>query len=337
MSRNPLPPTPPPDLFAADPNDALPADHRSGYVAVIGRPNVGKSTLLNRLLGQKLAIVTPKPQTTRDPILGIVTLPAAQILFLDTPGIHRPLHKLGEYMVAAAEETITDADVVLWLVDGSAPPTDEDQLIAELLQQMHARTPLRTLLLGLNKSDLHPGRAAEDDGPHAEAYRALLGWWSAAGRPLTVAQISGKTGAGADALLETLRGLLPLGPRYYPEDEITDVQTRFVVAELIREQALLQLGEEVPHSIAVEVDEFSERGPGLTYISAVLYVERDTQKAIVLGKGGRTIKAIGAAARPQIEELVGTRVYLELWVKVWERWRRREETLRRLGYAVARQ
>lgn len=321
---------PPPDLYN---NDDLPPDHRSGYVAVIGRPNVGKSTLLNRLLGQKIAIVTPKPQTTRDPMLGIVTLPNAQILFLDTPGIHKPLHKLGEYMVAVAEETLTDADVVLWLVDGSAPPTEEDRLIAGRLQEIHARTPLRRLLLGLNKIDQHPGRTPDEPSLHAAAYSALLEWWSA-GHTLTLAPVSGKTGAGAPSLLETLRLLLPVGPRYYPEDEITDVQTRFVVAELIREQALLHLGEEVPHSIAVDVDEFTERGPQMTYISAVLYVERDSQKAIVLGKGGRTIKRIGQAARPQIQELVGTPVYLELWVKVWENWRKREETLRRLGYAV---
>lgn len=324
----------PEDFNAAELPDALPPDHRSGYVAVIGRPNVGKSTLLNRMLGQKLAIVTPKPQTTRDPILGIVTQPDAQMLFLDTPGIHKPLHKLGEYMVAVAQETLADADVVLWLVDGSAPPTDEDILIADMLRQVNERTHLRAIVLGLNKCDLHPGRQTGDLGPHAEAYRSLLTWWSTRGHALTVVSLSGMTGTGADGLLKTLRDLLPVGPRYYPEDEITDVQTRFVVAELIREQALLQLGEEVPHSIAVEVDEFSERNPGMTYISAVLYVERETQKAIVLGKGGRTIKRIGQAARPQIEELVGTRVFLELWVKVWERWRKREETLRRLGYAV---
>ena len=310
----------------------LPADHRSGYVAVIGRPNVGKSTLLNRLLGQKLAIVTPKPQTTRDQILGIVTQPDAQILFLDTPGIHRPLHKLGEHMVRIAEETITDADVVLWLVDGTAPPTDEDEHIAELLQRIDARAPIGALVLALNKADQPTGAREEN----AAAYRALVPWAEAPGHTFAMQVVSGLRGAGVPELVALVRSLLPVGPRYYAEDEITDVQTRFVVAELIREQALLLLGEEVPHSIAVEVDEFSERDNGMTYISAVLYVERDTQKAIVLGKGGRTIKAIGQAARPQIEELVGTRVYLELWVKVWERWRKREEMLRRLGYATER-
>lgn len=310
----------------------LPADHRSGYVAVIGRPNVGKSTLLNRLLGQKLAIVSPKPQTTRDLILGIVTLPDAQILYLDTPGIHRPIHKLGEHMVRIAEETIADADIVLWLVDGSAPPTDEDEHIAQLLQRIDAHTPLRSLVLALNKADQPTGARAEN----AAAYQALLPWMDAPDHELHVQVISGLKGAGVPELEALVRNLLPVGPRYYAEDEITDVQTRFVVAELIREQALLLLGDEVPHSVAVEVDEFSERDNGLTYISAVLYVERETQKAIVLGKGGRTIKLIGQSARPQIEELLGTRVYLELWVKVWERWRKREEMLRRLGYATER-
>ncbi len=318
------------DMNLLPDQSALPADHRSGYVAVIGRPNVGKSTLLNRLLGQKLAIVTPKPQTTRDQILGIVTQPDAQILFLDTPGIHRPLHKLGEHMVRIAEETIADADVVLWLVDGSAPPTDEDEHIAELLQRIDARAPLRSLILALNKADQPTGARAEN----AAAYRALVPWMETPGHKFQMQVVSGLHGAGVPELVTLVRSLLPVGPRYYDEDEITDVQTRFVVAELIREQALLLLGDEVPHSVAVEVDEFSERDNGMTYISAVLYVERDTQKAIVLGKGGRTIKQIGQAARPQIEELVGTRVYLELWVKVWERWRKREEMLRRLGYAM---
>ena len=310
----------------------LPPDHRSGFIAVIGRPNVCKSTLFNRLLGNKIAIVSPKPQTTRDQVLGIVTLPDAQLLFLDTPGIHKPLHKLGEIMVEVAARTVGDADVVLWLVDGSAPPTDEDEGIAALLRKLHAQAPLRTLVLGLNKMD-QPGAGATD---HAPAYRALLGWLADAGGALHEVPLSGLTGRGVDALLAALRGLLPPGPRYYDEDEVTDVQVRFLVAELIREKALQLLGEEVPHSIAVDVDEFSERGGNMTYISAVLYVERETQKAIVLGKGGAMIKRIGQAARPEIEELVGTRVYLELWVKVWERWRKREEMLRRLGYATPR-
>jgi len=311
-------------------------DHHSGFVAVIGRPNVGKSTLLNRLLGQKLAITSPKPQTTRDQLLGILTKDDAQIMFLDTPGIHKPKHKLGEYMMAVAEETIRNADLVLWLVDINTLPTDEDQAIAALLQDLYSRKVLPPLLLGLNQTDRWAGNATVTDARIA-AYQQLLSWRQGPDEsdpPVIALRFSAHTGEATDHLLETLRQQLPLGPRYYPDDQITDMQTRFIVAELIREQALHHLQQEVPHGIAVEVDEFTERNENMTYISAVIYVERQSQKAIVLGDGGRMIKAIGQAARPAIEELVGTRVYLELWVKVWEKWRKRAGMLRQLGYAV---
>ena len=329
-----LAPARPIDL-AADLTTNLPADHRSGFVAVIGRPNVGKSTLLNRLLGQKIAITSPKPQTTRDQMLGILTSDDAQMLFLDTPGIHRPLHKLGEYMVSVAANTVEDADIVLWLVDINDAPTDEDRAIAELLQALttrrHRRIKLPPLLIGLNQSD----RWHEDDAATAarcQEYLALLDWLTPA--PET-AVLSAVNGAGVSELLAHLRTRLPVGPRYYPDDQVTDANMRYLAAELIREKALLLLQDEVPHSIAVEVDDFVERSPTLTYIAAVIYVERETQKAIVLGKGGAMIKRIGQSARPEIEEMVGAKVYLELWVKVWERWRRRENMLRQLGYAVA--
>lgn len=313
-----------------------PADHRSGFVAVIGRPNVGKSTLLNRLLGQKLAITSPKPQTTRDQLLGILTEDHAQIMFLDTPGIHKPKHRLGEYMVAVAEETIRNADVVLWLVDLNAPPTEEDQAIAGMLHELHNRKTLPPLLLGLNQRDRWHGDATVT-AERIDAYRQLLGWYQRSDEPqapILALLFSAQVGTGVDELLETLRQQLPLGPRYYPDDQVTDMQTRFIVAELIREKALNLLEQEVPHGIAVEVDEYTERSDAMTYISAVIYVERQSQKAIVLGEGGRMIKAIGKAARPDIEELVGTRVYLELWVKVWEKWRKRAGMLRQLGYAM---
>ncbi len=315
----------------------LPADHRSGFVAVIGRPNVGKSTLLNRLLGQKIAITSPKPQTTRDQMLGILTTATEQILFLDTPGIHRPLHKLGEYMVAVAANTVEDADVVLWLVDINDAPTDEDRAIAELLHALttrrHNRIKLPPLVIGLNQCDRWPSDAAAT-AARSQEYLALLDWLTPT--PATVV-VSAATGAGTDDLLALLRERLPVGPRYFPEDQVTDANLRYLAAELIREKALRLLQDEVPHSIAVEVDDFVERSPTLTYISAVIYVERETQKAIVLGAGGAMIKRIGQVARPEIEELVGTQVYLELWVKVWERWRRRENMLRQLGYAAAQQ
>jgi GTP-binding protein Era len=323
----------------AAPDPATPPDHRSGFVAVIGRPNVGKSTLLNRLLGQKIAITSPKPQTTRDQILGILTTADAQLLFLDTPGIHRPLHKLGEYMVQVAADTIADADVVVWLVDINMPPTDEDRAIAELLQQLttrkRKRIKLPPLVLGCNQADRWRGDP-ETTAARLGEYTALLAWLDTAPHRPTVstAIFSAATGQEADNLLALVRSLLPLGPRYYPEDQVTDVDLRYMSAEIIREKALYLLQDEIPHSLAVEVDEFVERSETLTYISAVLYVERESQKPIMLGSGGAMIKRIGQAARPEIEELVGTKVYLELWVKVWERWRRRQNLLKQLGYAV---
>ena len=311
-----------------EPEEELPPDHRSGFVAVIGRPNVGKSTLLNRILGQKIAITSPKPQTTRDQVLGIVTLEDAQILFLDTPGIHKPQHLLGEHMVTVATETIDDADVVLWLVDINTPPTEEDQNIAELLVKLARRgkQKLAPLVLGLNKLD-QPDEALVEQ--RTAEYTALIG-----DIQMETLSLSGLTGTGVDELLDTLRDLLPVGPRYYPADQVTDLQTRFIVAELIREQALHLLSQELPHSLAVVVDEFTPRDENMTYISAVIYVERETQKPIVLGERGRMIKRIGQRARPEIEELVGTKVYLELWVKVWEKWRKSESKLRHLGYAT---
>ena len=324
-----------PDLDREVPDVELPADHRSGFVAVIGRPNVGKSTLLNRLLGQKIAITSPKPQTTRDQMLGILTTANEQILFLDTPGIHRPLHKLGEYMVTVAANTVEDADVVLWLVDINDAPTDEDRAIAELLQALTMRRhhPIRLppLVIGLNQRDRWQGDVAATSA-RGQEYLALLDWLAPTPQTVVVSAVSG---AGVDDLLALLRDRLPVGPRYFPEDQVTDANMRYLAAELIREKALRLLQDEVPHSIAVEVDDFVERSPTLTYISAVIYVERETQKAIVLGSGGAMIKRIGQAARPEIEEMVGTKVYLELWVKVWERWRRRENMLRQLGYAIA--
>ena len=309
--------------------EGLAPDHRSGFVAVIGRPNVGKSTLLNRILGQKIAITSPKPQTTRDQLLGIYTRPDAQILFLDTPGIHKPQHRLGEHMVTVATETIDDADVVVWLVDVNVAPTEEDEAIAALLVQLARRgkQKLAPLVLGLNKLDLPDSAALV--AKRTQAYTALI-----QDIQIDTLAFSGLTGAGVDALLDRLRDLLPLGPRYYPADQVTDLQTRFIAAEMIREQALRLLGQEVPHSLAVMVDEFTQRSERLTYISAVLYVERESQKPIVLGEGGRMIKKIGQRARPALEELVGTKIYLELWVKVWEKWRKREGMLRRLGYAT---
>jgi GTPase len=315
-------------------DDILPADHRSGFVAVVGRPNVGKSTLLNRLLGQKIAIVSPKPQTTRSQLLGILTvspetdpgLPPAQIIFVDTPGIHQPHHKLGEYLVETALAAIPDADVVIWLVDASELPTAEDRLVARALEtQLDGFESETPVLLVLNKVDLlSPAVAiAEVAQPFLDIYPAIA--WLA---------LSATRGDNQAELLHRLIAQLPLGPRYFPEDQITDQQTRFIAAEFIREAALKVLHQEVPHALAVRVNEFKPRNEQMTYISADLIIERDSQKAIVIGEKGKSLKKIGQIARPQIEELVGSRVYLELWVKVRPKWRQKENELRWLGYAL---
>ncbi len=326
------------EFFGEGGNIAPPReDHRSGYVAVIGRPNVGKSTFLNRVLGQKIAIVSNKPQTTRDQILGILTLENAQLVFLDTPGIHNPKNKLGKRMVQVAEETVArDADVALWLVDVNTAPTNEDRMIAERLRVLHGITPLPLLLIGFNKidewhksDDLLQQRAAE--------YRALLDWLmdeddEDGQEEIPIYPISAVTGLGIDDLLLDIREFMPDGPDYYPTDQVTNLNLRFLVTEAIREQALNLLHQEVPHSIAVAVTDWEERDETMTYIAATVYVERHSQKGIVLGQKGSMIKQIGKGARPQIEALVGTKVYLELWVKVLEKWRAKENLLNRLGY-----
>ncbi len=299
--------------------ESLPPDHRSGFVSVIGKPNVGKSTLMNVYLGQKVSIVSPKPQTTRRRVLGILTLDRAQIIFVDTPGIHNPLHRLGEYMVKTAVKAIPDADLILWLVDASTPPTDEDRQIAELIAEHGQGIPL---IMGLNKSDLVP----EGDRPaRAAAYLSLA-------EPVDWLFLSATEGENRDALLDMLISHLPPGPRYYPEDQVTDQTERAIAAELIREQVLLHTYQEVPHSVEVIVDEFKPRSEKLTYIHATIILERPSQKGIILGEGGRMIKAIGKAAREQIEAMLGTKVYLDLWVKVRPKWRQKEDELRRLGY-----
>jgi GTP-binding protein Era len=308
-----------PDLEPFDTED-LPPGHRSGYVAVIGRPNVGKSTLINAYIGQKIAIVSPKPQTTRGRLLGFLTRGDAQVIFMDTPGIHAPRHKLDEVMVETARRAIPDADLVLFVVDASVLPTEEDVEIAESLKaQQHG-----PIILALNKADL---LAPADVVLFTESYINLV-------NPAGWMLVSATRGDNRDKLLDLLITHLPEGPRYYPPDEVTDQQVRDIAAELIREQALALLRDEVPHSVAVQVEEFKERDNGVTYISATIYVEKDSQKGIIVGKGGEMLRKIGAAARAEIQALLETRVYLELWVKVRKNWRKREGDVRRFGYVV---
>ena len=300
--------------------EELPEDYRSGFVAVMGKPNVGKSTLINGYVGQKIAIVSPKPQTTRRRLRGILTLPQAQIVFIDTPGIHQPRHKLGEYMVEMAVRAIPDADVLLFMVDVSALPQPEDLQLAELIQERATGV----CILVMNKVDLL-SLAREEE--HRQAYLALTDCEECI-------MLSATEGHNRLELLELLIERLPLGPQLYPPDQITDQPLRFMAAELVREQVLHHLYQEVPHSVAVVVEEFRERRKDLTYIEATVYVARDTQKGIIIGERGKMLKRIGTAARREIERLLGTKVFLELWVKVRKRWPRDEAALRYLGYVL---
>ncbi|MYH63312.1 MAG: GTPase Era [Caldilineaceae bacterium SB0675_bin_29] len=323
-----------PEIVAEVGNEDAPESFRSGFIAVIGRPNVGKSTLLNQVLGQKIAITSDKPQTTRDQILGIRTDGDAQLIFLDTPGIHQPRNRLGKHMVNVAEQAIaSDSDVILWLVDISAPPSDEDHYIVERLRELlDFAGELPFLLLIANKVDSIGTVNVED---RIREYVGLLGWLtgtSGGQKSIPVRTLSAATGDGVDALVASLAELVPPGPLYYPSEQVTDLSMRFIAAEIVREKALQLLRQEIPHSLAVSVTEWNERSPEMTHIAATLYVERHSQKGIVLGGKGSMIKEIGQAARPEIEEMVGTRVYLELWVKVLQKWRRKENLLRRLGY-----
>lgn len=299
--------------------ETVPPGHRSGFVAVIGRPNVGKSTLMNQLLGHKVAIVSPRPQTTRTCIRGILTRPDAQIIFVDTPGLHKPLHKLGEVMVAAAASAIPDADVVLFVVDVSVMPTEEDRMIAQMIRQRTSNP----VILVLNKMDLLPPERVK---PHTEAYWALVPDY--AGWMMTIATEA----VNLDKLLDMVITHLPEGPRYYPGDLVTDQTEREIAAELIREQVLRFTREEVPHSVAVVVEEYKEREAGGVFIAATIYVEKESQKGILIGAGGQMLRRIGTAAREEIERMVGGKVYLDLWVKVNKNWRRDLQRVRRMGY-----
>ena len=291
--------------------------HKSGFIAVIGRPNVGKSTLINSLIGQKIAIMSDKPQTTRNRILCILTRPEAQIVFLDTPGIHKPKHKLGEYMVKAAEGTLKEVDAIFFVVDATEKMGPGEYYILERLQ-----ATAKPVILVVNKLDLIEKEQVLPMISHYTDKYPFVG----------VVPISAKEETNLDALIEEVEKYLPEGPQYYPEDMVTDQPERLIVAELVREKALQLTRDEVPHAIAVDVDEMKARDNGDTYIRATIYVERDSQKGILIGAKGSMLKEIGKLARADIEMLLGTRVFLDLWVKVKKDWRDRDSVLRGFGF-----
>ncbi len=300
--------------------EPLPEGHKSGFVALIGRPNVGKSTLLNAILGQKVAIVSPKPQTTRTRILGILTRDDAQIIFVDTPGIHkRPLHKLNRLMIRHAVSAIPDADVILFVVDVSVPPRDEDRAIAGILKEKGSKRPIFFVLNKMDKLPLERAKA------RVEAYWSLLPTYADS------IPTSALKGTNISLLVEHILRHLPEGPRYFPGDQVTDQAAYQIAAELIREAVLRHTRQEVPHAVAVLVEDMKVRENGTTYIAARIWVERESQKPILIGKGGRRLKRIGIEARQELERFIGGRVYLDLWVKVKPDWRDHDARLRELG------
>lgn len=291
-------------------------EFHSGFVSIIGRPNVGKSTLLNSILGEKVSIVTPKPQTTRNRITGIKTLPGAQIIFIDTPGIHKPRHKLGDTMVKTALEVFKEVDIILFMVE---PHESEkgDKFIIKLLERSQAPAFLLINKIDtVKKLDLLP---LIDQLKELYAFKEII-------------PISALKEDGIEILLKKIYDYLPPGPKYYSDDVITNQLERFMVSEIIREKATEMTEKEIPYSIAVEVIEWKERESGLILIMSNIYVERDSQKGIIIGKGGRMLKSIGTAARADIEKLLNTKVFLELWVKVKKDWRDNRKILEELGY-----
>jgi GTPase len=294
--------------------------HRSGFVAVMGRPNVGKSTLINTLLGTKIAAVSPWPQTTRKRQLGIYTSRTAQIIFIDTPGVHRAIHKLGEYMNQEAAAISDESDLVLFVVDISQNPGADDHLLADLIKERKINVPV---ILVLNKKDLvDPTNLDSQQKSFQEIIPQAM--------PLLT---SAATGENLDILIKEIITRLPEGPAFYPEDQLTDLYERDIAADLIREASLYHLRDEVPHSISVRIDEFTERNEHGAYIAATLFVERESQKPIVIGKGGEMLKQIGSAARHEIERITNRKIFLQLRVKVRKNWRNDEAILRLFGFS----
>jgi GTP-binding protein Era len=294
------------------------SEFRSGFIAIVGRPNVGKSTLMNALIGEKVAIISDKPQTTRNRIQCILTREHYQIVFVDTPGIHKPKNKLGEYMIKAAQNALSDMEAILFVVDAADGIGPGDRQIAEWLKGINV-----PVLLAANKMDI----------ANKEKARQQIKEFSDLGSFTEVVEISAVQGTNVPELEQKLISFLPEGPKYYPDDMITDQPERVIIAEIIREKALQLLKEEVPHGIGVEIERINEREEkSLVEVHASVVCEKASHKGIVIGKGGRMLKSIGIKAREDIERFLGTKVYLELFVKVKDDWRNDPNTLRNLGY-----
>ncbi|ESU30621.1 GTPase Era [Bacillus sp. 17376] len=292
--------------------------HKSGFISIIGRPNVGKSTFLNRVIGQKIAIMSDKPQTTRNKVQGVLTLDDSQLIFIDTPGIHKPKHRLGDFMMKVAQNTLKEVDLVLFMVNAQEGYGRGEEFIIEKLQNV--KTPV---FLVINKIDLiHPDELLK----LIESYNEKFNF-------AEIVPISALEGNNVEKLLEQIKEKMPEGPQFYPADQVTDHPERFIVSELIREKALHLTREEIPHSLAVVIEKM-ERQPEkeMVHVMATIIVERDSQKGIIIGKQGGMLKEIGKRARHDIENLLGTKVFLELWVKVQKDWRNKATQLRDLGF-----
>jgi GTP-binding protein Era len=287
---------------------------KSGFISIIGRPNVGKSTLLNALLGEKIAIISDKPQTTRNRILGIVSRPDAQLVFMDTPGIHKPMHKMNEVMVKTALQTYNETDVVLMLVEATDQPGGGDRFIIDTLSKV--KTPVFLLI---NKTDLVKKEALL---PLIQEFSKLYNF----AELIPISALKNDLGGLIEAILKRM----PQGPKYFPDDQLTDQPERFVVSEIIREKIFERTKEEIPYSTAVVIEDMKEK-PDITHITATIYVERDSQKGIIIGKGGAMLKQIGTLARHDAEKLLGVKVFLQLLVKVKKGWREDERSLRNFG------
>lgn len=291
--------------------------YRSGFIALIGRPNVGKSTLLNYLLGQKISIVSDKAQTTRNKIMGVYTQPHYQMVFVDTPGVHKPKHQLGEWMRQETLDAIKEVDAVVLMTAATDRIGPGDRYIVDLLQDGK-----RPVFLAVNKIDL----------VKHESLLSYIASWQELYPFAAIVPISAQTGAGVTDLVAELKHGLPEGPQYFPEDMVTDRPERNIIAEIIREKLLLRTREELPHALAVDIEEITTRANGTVYVRAVIYVERDSQKRIVIGKNGSVLREVGRDSRADIQTLMHAKVYLDVWVKVAADWRNRKQLLQQLGY-----